>query len=1043
VLTGIVVDTQSHKPLKDVIVTATSSALQGEQVVVTDEAGFYRIPDLPAGEYSLSFAADAYKALARGDIKLRSDVTLRVNVELLPEAIAADVVSVVTRAPTVDVGSSTVVTTIGKDFTQRIPVPAPGGKGSANRSFEAVAEVAPGAEADTYGTSIAGTTSPENGYLIDGLGVSNPGFGTIGTPLSTEFIQETNVVTGGYMPEYGRSTGGVLSAVTKSGSNEIHGGVFGFYTPGGLQASPKIVHVNVGSVRGVGDQLSFDADIGGDVGGPIVRDKLWFYAGVDVSRVVYTPHRAFYHEVPGANGQVAFQADGVTPVIEPVEIPGSDQQFEAVSQTVQAIGKLTWAVNENNKVAVTGIVSPSSSGGPGKFAIDPMTGAPETSEGWFPNGTLAGTAHRLDSSAYDFSVKWSSEFDNKRVLVDTMVGWHHQEDSVLPSDGSWLGSGTGIAAIPGVQWGRASPYPYHSVTEFEQFPGSAACAAPMGSNVTTLCPVTTYYSGGAYGALNLLERQNYNRYVAASTVTYLLQALGHHVIKAGFSVELTAWNHVSGHSGGDILQEQASGVLNDAEQFGMLLGPDNAHNIEPFALTTKSVIAGGFVQDSWSVLDWVTLNVGVRYDVQNMYDGIGRLGLAMPNEWSPRLGVIYDPTQQGHAKIFGNYARYYENVPLGLADSALTGQPTILSNHDPTQCGTPGTPGYCQNDASRKNPGNAMYPGGASSVPPGVPPAPSNPPQLASQVWHGSAGPSPVDPKIAPTSTDELVAGGEYEIVKDARLGVSYTKRWLNKWIEDFSPDNDNTFLLGNPGYGLGSYLPKAERDYDAGTIYLMKTFGDEWLASASYTVSYLRGNINGMFNASNGQLNANHNFDFDIPAYTTNANGPLEGDHTHDIKIFGAKDWVIDPRNRVSTGLALRARSGAPINYTAADAVFGSLYYILPRGSGGRLPWTYDVDANLGYRFNLNRDTSVLVTVDIFNLLNLQETTSVNTQYTAQTATASKTGGTLRDVLVNTTGTTTGPFRPLLATDKDPNFLLPSGYQSPRIFRFGIRGTF
>jgi hypothetical protein len=114
-----------------------------------------------------------------------------------------------------------------------------------------------------------------------------------------------------------------------------------------------------------------------------------------------------------------------------------------------------------------------------------------------------------------------------------------------------------------------------------------------------------------------------------------------------------------------------------------------------------------------------------------------------------------------------------------------------------------------------------------------------------------------------------------------------------------------------------------------------------------------------------------------------------------------------------------------------------------LPRGSGGRLPWTYDVDLNLGYRFNLNKDTSVLVTLDVFNLLDLQETTSVSTQYTAQSATASKTGGTLRDVLVNTTGTATGPFRPLLTTDRDPNFLLPTGYQSPRIFRFGIRGTF
>jgi hypothetical protein len=279
--------------------------------------------------------------------------------------------------------------------------------------------------------------------------------------------------------------------------------------------------------------------------------------------------------------------------------------------------------------------------------------------------------------------------------------------------------------------------------------------------------------------------------------------------------------------------------------------------------------------------------VGVRYDVQNMYGGDGRLGLTMPDEWSPRIGLVYDPTGRGSAKVFGNYARYYENVPLGLADGTLTGEPNILSNHDPTKCGPPNQPGFCQNDASRTNPGNPTY---------GVPGTPPNQPQLSSQLWHGSGGPTPVDPNIEPTSTDELVAGAEYAVLRDARVGVSYTRRWLDKWIEDFSRDNGSTYLLGNPGYGLGSYLPKAERNYDAATLFFTKAFHDDWLASASYTVSYLRGNVNGLFNAANNQLNVNHNFDFDIPAFTTNAYGPLDGDHTHDIKIFGAKDWVLHP---------------------------------------------------------------------------------------------------------------------------------------------------
>jgi hypothetical protein len=124
-------------------------------------------------------------------------------------------------------------------------------------------------------------------------------------------------------------------------------------------------------------------------------------------------------------------------------------------------------------------------------------------------------------------------------------------------------------------------------------------------------------------------------------------------------------------------------------------------------------------------------------------------------------------------------------------------------------------------------------------------------------------------------------------------------------------------------------------------------------------------------------------------------------------------------------------------------DLIHGASYFLLPRGSGGRLPWNYDVDMNVGYRFNVDKDKSITLTVDIFNLLNLQETTSVNEQYTAQTAFPGKQGGTLRDVLVSPNNTSNGPFRPLYASDKDPNFLVPNAYQPPRIFRFGIRGTF
>src|SRR5260221_3295365 len=176
----------------------------------------------------------------------------------------------------------------------------------------------------------------------------------------------------------------------------------------------------------------------------------------------------------------------------------------------------------------------------------------------------------------------------------------------------------------------------------------------------------------------------------------------------------------------------------------------------------------------------------------------------------------------------------------------------------------------------------------------------------------------------------------------------------------------------------MATDCPKPERTFDAVTAYFMKSFSDEWLTSASYTISYLRGNLSGLYNTANNELNPNHNADYDTKAFTVNRYGPLPGDRTHSIKVFGAKDWVIDAANRVMTGVALRGTSGEAINYWGNHVYYGEkMNMLLPRGSGGRTPWEYSMDADLGYRFSIDKDKSVGVTVDIFNLINLQEVTA------------------------------------------------------------------
>ena len=89
VLTGNVADAQTHAPVADVVVTATSPSMQGEQVVVTDSTGLYRIPQLPPGTYTLRFEKESYRPFSRTGIEVPADRTLRLNVEILPETAGA------------------------------------------------------------------------------------------------------------------------------------------------------------------------------------------------------------------------------------------------------------------------------------------------------------------------------------------------------------------------------------------------------------------------------------------------------------------------------------------------------------------------------------------------------------------------------------------------------------------------------------------------------------------------------------------------------------------------------------------------------------------------------------------------------------------------------------------------------------------------------------------------------------------------------------------------------------------------------------------
>ncbi|WP_199749625.1 von Willebrand factor type A domain-containing protein [Corallococcus sp. AB038B] len=141
VIIGTVIDTETKKPLPDVVITATSPSMQGEQLVVTDVHGNYRIPQLPAGTYTLRFELESFRPVVRPELQLLLNRTIRVNVEMIPESFSSTE-TLVGSPPVIDVGGTNHGVNVDQEFIKRIAVARPVGQGGATRNFESLAESA-------------------------------------------------------------------------------------------------------------------------------------------------------------------------------------------------------------------------------------------------------------------------------------------------------------------------------------------------------------------------------------------------------------------------------------------------------------------------------------------------------------------------------------------------------------------------------------------------------------------------------------------------------------------------------------------------------------------------------------------------------------------------------------------------------------------------------------------------------------------------------------------------------------------------------------
>ncbi len=263
-------------------VTVTVTGPQAPRTVVTDGAGRFSVPFLVPGTYAVRAELQGFRTLEQRDVNLSLGQTISLTFEMQVGGLA-EVVNVEGASPLIDTQSTTTGAVLSSELLARIPV----GRRVTDALYVAPG-VSSGGSVGRANPSFAGGSGLDNLYVIDGVNVSNAGyggigsysivFGSLGTATPFDFAQEIQVKTGGYEAQFGQSMGGVVNIVTKSGTNRIRGSVFGYTRADALEAGWRTVQTANGTVNTVGSQ-THDAGIEG--GFPVVRNRLFVFGAIN------------------------------------------------------------------------------------------------------------------------------------------------------------------------------------------------------------------------------------------------------------------------------------------------------------------------------------------------------------------------------------------------------------------------------------------------------------------------------------------------------------------------------------------------------------------------------------------------------------------------------------------------------------------------------------------------------------------------------------------------------------------------------------------
>lgn len=260
---------ESGQPIAGATITMVNTARGTTRSVSSGADGGFFVGRLPVGEYSITIRRDGYQPITNGMVQVNVGGTTQYGFQMTRGSSSADVITVTgtaVQANTFQVAETGITIDVDEVFGQ-IPV---------GRSLTALTLLAPGTvEADSAfgGASISGSSAGENAFYINGMNISDFRNFTGASTVPFEFYRQVEVKTGGYQAEFGRATGGVTNAVTRSGSNEFHWGFNAYYSPDELRSdSPDTVY----AANRFDQSTSTDFNVWAS--GPVIPDRLFAYA---------------------------------------------------------------------------------------------------------------------------------------------------------------------------------------------------------------------------------------------------------------------------------------------------------------------------------------------------------------------------------------------------------------------------------------------------------------------------------------------------------------------------------------------------------------------------------------------------------------------------------------------------------------------------------------------------------------------------------------------------------------------------------------------